>query len=245
MHLKRIRDWILDCVFPVSCIACNAPKHTMTNPDGFVCSACLANISSHQWLFCPVCNTKLAGFAQCPTHRGPMRFLGVASSYQNNLLKHLIWRYKYEFCEPLARPLGAMLAEYFIKICKPYCDAHAPEWIITTIPLSHKRMRWRGFNQGALLAQEASQRVNIPYAPMLSRMHFRKPQMELATKTEREQNIRGAFAVRRDCAIQHKRIIIVDDIATSGATLAEASRMLKLAGAKEIIGLVLARNNSA
>lgn len=172
-----------------------------------------------------------------------MRFLGVAGSYQNQALKRLLWDYKYSFVEPLATWLGELLAEHYEATFKSYKEQHERDWIVTAIPLVPGRLRWRGFNQAELLAQEFSRRTGIPYAPMLARTSFRSSQMRLETRDLRTQNVRNVFCMKRGADISGKRAILIDDIATSGATLLEAARVLKQNKAKEILGLVVARND--
>ncbi len=244
--LAKIGTFILDCLFPLECRICGAAHDTETNPDGFLCNQCFSAIPLHQWLFCPVCGRKCIGYQSCARHRVSLTFLGVASQYQHPALKRLLWDYKYRFVEPLARQIAKLLNAYYDAVVAGYIQNNKEEWICAAIPLSPRRMRWRGFNQAALLAQEFSRHTGIPYVPCLRRAAFAIPQMKLGTREERFTAIKGAFDATPNAAhlLAGKRVILIDDIATSGATLLEASRALKRAAARQTIGLVVARNNA-
>ncbi len=172
-----------------------------------------------------------------------MRFLGVAGSYQNQALKRLLWDYKYKFIEPLAAWLAGLLVKHYEAAFKSYVEQNKQEWIVTAIPLASSRLRWRGFNQAELLAKEFSRTTGIPYVPILERTSFKSSQMQLGTHELRKENVKNAFRVKSDAGVSGKRVILIDDIATSGATLLEAARTLKQNKAKEILGLVVARND--
>lgn len=112
---------------------------------------------------------------------------------------------------------------------------------VVPIPLHPARERARGFNQSALIARILARRLHIPSDTVsLVRVHATKPQSELEDMRERLLNVKGCFeAPPRAC--EGKRILLVDDVATSGATLLDASRALKEAGARKIIALVVAK----
>ena len=241
--MNTIFSFFLDCLFPLRCRICSAPQNPETNPGGFVCKDCFSSIAMHQWVFCPVCDKKCIGFEQCQSHKVPMRFLGVAGSYQNQALKRLLWDYKYKFIEPLAAWLAGLLVKHYEAAFKSYVEQNKQEWIVTAIPLASSRLRWRGFNQAELLAKEFSRTTGIPYVPILERTSFKSSQMQLGTHELRKENVKNAFRVKSDAGVSGKRVILIDDIATSGATLLEAARTLKQNKAKEILGLVVARND--
>ena len=110
--------------------------------------------------------------------------------------------------------------------------------LIVPIPLSARRLRERGFNQSLLIAQELSNYFVQPLANLLKKSE-RRPQSGLAGK-KRQANIHGAFLWTGE-NLSGRKIILVDDVVTTGATLAEAAKVLKRAGAKKVIGLVFAR----
>jgi ComF family protein len=109
------------------------------------------------------------------------------------------------------------------------------------VPLGKRRLKWRGFKQAEELAKELSSFLKIPLvSDCLIKIKETLPQVELSEK-EREENIKGVFKIKNDEKILGKKILLVDDVYTTGSTMKECARILKRAGAKEIIGIVIAR----
>lgn len=238
--MARLTEFFFDLLFPVRCLGCGRQKGA-GNSRGFLCDTCRAGIPVYDWLFCPVCEKKLAGSTPCPTHRGKshLKALGVVTSYENQLVKNLIWAFKYDGFEKLSAVLGELMAYYFEKAFGG--DTAARVSALVPIPLHPRRERWRGFNQALLLSREFSERTGLPVISGLLRKTWRKPQMEITSRKERIKNVEGIFTIPRGFAFQNKNVVLIDDVSTSGATLEEAAKTLKMAGAKEIYGLVIAR----
>jgi ComF family protein len=134
--------------------------------------------------------------------------------------------------EPLAKPLGEMLA------------SAVPDGLtfdlVVPMPL-HWRRKWqRGFNQSELLAKAMARHYHIPLARPVSRRRATRPQAGL-THAKRRQNVSGAFHVRRRGSVAGLRILLVDDVMTTGATGSACAAALKGAGAKSVTLLTLAR----
>jgi ComF family protein len=168
--------------------------------------------------------------------------LFVASYYQNSILPHAIHTLKYRFIPDLALPLGTFLTETLEKSALPLPDALIP------VPLHRRRLRFRGFNQSALLAEVVSQTLapglEIPLlATTLLRTRFTKPQMKTDSREERLTNLKNAFALApgTEVAIAGKTLWLIDDVATTGTTLTECATVLKQHGARFVFGIVLAR----
>ena len=156
----------------------------------------------------------------------------VAGPYEGSL-RRAIHLFKYDRMTPLVRPLGLHLAE----AAAAFSDFDA----IVPAPLYWSR-RWdRGFNQADLLAREVSRRTGIRVDRSLLRTRSTPPQAGLSA-AERRRNVRGAFrAAGGGAGIRGKRLIVVDDVMTTGATLEACARALKRAGAGEVAVLTLAR----
>jgi competence protein ComFC len=123
--------------------------------------------------------------------------------------------------------------EEFLKQC--HVD------LIVPVPLHPKRLRWRGFNQSLLLARQVSRLYGVPVDPfVLCRARETAPQTLLA-EDERRKNVRGAFAVHPEKSLKKQKVLLVDDVYTSGATVNECSRALVQGGATEVTVLTLAR----
>jgi ComF family protein len=113
--------------------------------------------------------------------------------------------------------------------------------MVLPVPLHTRRLRERGFNQALLLAQGISERFAIPLVfDSLERTKFTRPQVELVGR-DRMKNVSGAFALRYPHVVHGKRVLLIDDVFTTGATMNECSRVLKLAGAQSVTALTLAR----
>lgn len=110
---------------------------------------------------------------------------------------------------------------------------------IIPVPLHLSRKRERGYNQSKILAEEISKTVSVPVTKkVLIRKKKTKDQTHLSPE-ERERNVRGAFVVRANSVLQGKKVILVDDVMTTGATLKECARVIKEAGAREVVGVTL------
>jgi len=211
------------------------------NPSGFLCQSCKTSIQIHEWLFCPVCHQKVIGVLACQYHKyhTALSLLGIAAHYEHPLVKELLWAFKYESAEGIAEPLAELLVTYYDKAFRTtLANKH---FTLVPLPLHARRERWRGFNQAMLLAQRFSEKTGLAVADVLIRTRYRQPQMELSLRKDRFENIRGVFKVKERADVAGQNFILIDDVVTSGATLEEAARVLKNAGAQRIIGFVVAR----
>jgi len=118
--------------------------------------------------------------------------------------------------------------------------------MVVPIPLHPRRLRWRGFNQSALLAGHIAANL-LPQNPlpfdenMLVRKRYTPPQMEISNYQNRKQNIAGAFSLAGRKDVRNKTVLLIDDVATTGSTIFECARVLKAAGAREVFAAVIAR----
>jgi ComF family protein len=172
----------------------------------------------------------------CNSHPAGLNALFAVGSYEEPL-RSCIHELKYDGNVRLAEPLGLLLAETFVR-SSIVTDAIIP------VPLHHDRQQQRGYNHAQLLAEVCARQSRIPYHEhMLVRHRATLPQVGLSVQ-ERYQNIAGAFLCTRAYAtgaLFGRSIVIVDDVATTGATLEACAAPLFAAGAKEVRGLVLAR----
>ncbi len=179
----------------------------------------------------------LHGTGQCGyCRRGVFVFEQARSIgwYEGNL-RELIHLLKYDGFRPLSKPLGRILAG---KIPEPEGAAFD---LVLPVPLHSNRQRRRGFNQSALLAEELSKIYRIPAGSKdCVRVRDTPPQTGLRA-AERRKNVEGAFHVPRPQGVQGRRVLLVDDVLTTGATANSCSRALLEAGAKGVWVATLAR----
>ncbi|MBA4319189.1 MAG: hypothetical protein C0412_12380 [Flavobacterium sp.] len=154
----------------------------------------------------------------------------------------MVHLYKYRFAEDLHVPLGKLLIKAILQ-----AEIPIPDYIIP-IPLHPRRLRWRGFNQAQLLAEYLGANLTpglpIPFLNnLLLRQKYTHPQMEIKNYSQRQKNMANAFALNKEneSLITGKNVLLVDDIATTGSTLFECARILKMAGAQSVFGVVIAR----
>jgi ComF family protein len=173
-------------------------------------------------MLCPAC----AGWqAEIDGIRSPFLFDG--------LIRRAIHELKYRNLRALVPSLAELMHDY-IK------ESPVPGEALVPVPLHRKRIRERGYNQSALLARELGRLSGLPVVEdCLIRHSYTPPQARSASVSERHDNVANAFACR-DGRFQGKRVILIDDVSTSGATLDACARVLKSAGAAAVWGLVIA-----
>jgi competence protein ComFC len=152
----------------------------------------------------------------------------------SGVLKHLIWKYKYQFIRDLSSPLAGLLVSKF----KPFLSEKTP--VITYVPITKRRMKWRGFNQSELLARKVAETTGLKFTTTLFRTGQSKPQVGLKRK-ERIKNLQGQIVGCTNKS-NNKKVVIIDDVFTTGATLEECARVLREEGFREVYGMVISRD---
>jgi len=134
------------------------------------------------------------------------------------------------------------LAGLFARFLEDYLrDSPLPAEVLVPVPLHSRRLRERGYNQSALLARELAKLSGVPLSDgSLVRQRHTTPQARTSSLSERRENVSGAFSCR-DGRLRGKRVLLIDDVSTSGATLDACARALKQVGAASVWGLALAR----
>lgn len=156
--------------------------------------------------------------------------------YYETRLQTIIHDLKFQGLKPLAVGLGRRLAE----LIAPKLDRIRVDMVIP-VPLHDSRLYRRGFNQAEEIARETARRLDLPLQTALLITARNTRQQAKLPAAQREANVRGAFAVDDDAGIlRGKRILLIDDVTTTGATLRENARVLSGAGAKKIVAGVAA-----
>ncbi len=218
---------------------CEAPLREVSRIP--VCPACLEPPEAPEAEFvCAVCGTPFRNAfplderGRCRLCRtGANAFDAVyAAGFYEGRLRDLIHLFKYGGVETLAGPLGRMAMLAYPR--------RARVDLVVPMPM-HWWRRWRrGFNQAELLAGEVGRRAGLPVRTVVRRSRRTSPQAGLSRKARRA-NVRGAFRIRAPEAVRGKRVLLVDDVLTTGSTADACARALKDAGAAWVGVLVLAR----
>jgi competence protein ComFC len=226
--IHKICEYIISFIFPKRCCLCG--KTIPANMQ--MCEQCSENLPIIGGNICKncgreknkcCCKNKKFEFERC-----------VAPFYYEGAVKRGIWRYKYR----KKLYAAAAFAYYTAKtVNNEYTDINFD--IITAVPMSKKEYSNRGYNQSVLLARLLAKELNVKYCDVLIKTIDTKPQQS-CNATQRRGNIFGVFKAADISNIKDKTILLVDDISTTGATLNECAKMLKLAGAKCIYCVVIA-----
>lgn len=238
--MKEILTGIADLVFLPRCIACDG----LLERHDFLpfCPSCLSGIRFIHSPLCPRCGVPfpveesrnhLCG--DCLAVERPYAVARSVGRYEGTLLE-AIHRFKYRGRTGIGKIMGGIMADFAAGIW----DMKVFERIVP-VPLHRKRLRERGFNPSVILAREISKRFLIPLDfTSLCREISTPPQVGLDRKT-RATNVQGAFAVKHPERIDGQRILLVDDVYTTGSTLAECARILIRSQAESVAILTLAR----
>lgn len=225
-------DSLLDLVFPPACVNCEARIHTREP----LCAACASSITLHQTFFCGTCRARLPE-AKRVCHPAAPYLLGAAADYASDPIRSLIHALKFEYAQNAGLFLGNLLARYAASLGFDW-----RERVVVPIPLGERRARERGFNQSGLIAERLAATLGCRLETKnLLRSRNTAPQSELKEMEERRGNVEGCFALRNAEALKGVRVVLVDDVTTSGATLHEAARTLRAAGARGIVALTIAK----
>ena len=227
--LKRISRIFREIFLPRRCLGCDTRETQKA-----LCPTCLNAVPIYDAPHCLTCRARLPELrATCHT-RNPY-LLAAAGDYADPLLRNLILSLKFKRRRDAADALADLMARHIRA-----AGIDLSGYSAVPVPLSKRRERERGFNQAELIAHALAARIGIPVdTNIIVRARHTKPQSEISDENERRTNLAGAFAPGAAPLLSPKAILI-DDVATSGATIREAAAALKAVGARRIIALVAA-----
>lgn len=233
----RLLDRLAHFFLPGHCLGCEEALPWRTQPLN-LCSDCRSSIRKTDDEECRLCGARTATDAWLcvPCRRGKPSLDAVLSAWSYEPpIDQVIQGLKFRRLEYLAVHIAEALGEEL-----PIGDGHD---LVTAVPLHWRRQLQRGFNQSDLIARPLARRLGLPYRRILRRSRPTEAQSGLS-RSQRKANVRNAFQLRRRSRginVEGSRVLLIDDVTTTGATLLEASRALKLAGIRTVTAVVAAR----
>jgi ComF family protein len=237
--IETLND-VSDVIFPPKCLGC---AEILGLQNGFYfCPDCREKIKFITGSLCPVCGTTFSNSPKgnhlcgdCLDSEPYFSCARAVVSYETIIL-HAIHQFKYGN----NISVGDLLASFMADFSFPDVD-FTDYSLIIPVPLHIQRLRQRGFNQSLILARSLAKKRQIPVNFSLLKRHKSTLTQTGLHKTERKQNIKGAFEVGDRKLIAGKNVILVDDVYTTGATINECTKTLLKAGAQKVTVLTLAR----
>lgn len=226
--VQKLGQVLLDLLYPRCCVGCG-------RPGTLYCAPCMAAVPRISLSCCPLCGKPQASSvlcSRCTEH--PLAIDGIRSAARfEGTLQDAIHCLKYKYMRGLAEQLGELMVEAWTRYSLP-ADLLVP------VPLHPRRIRERGYNQSELLALYLGQAIGLPVAyDVLCRSRYTRSQARLNAE-ERRGNVSGAFICpgKNLCGV---RVVLIDDVCTTGATLQSCSMALRAAGAQSVWAFTLAR----
>ena len=210
MGIRELVDRVLDLIYPTRCILCRQ------------------YIAPGRPRICPACRERMPVTDNGGRRRGDFFSECVSALYYEGDVKDAIQRYKFSGAQVYAEAFGELLASCIYEQLEGEYD------ILSWVPLDARRRRKRGYDQAELLARDAGRRLRREPARVLRKRVGVKPQSRTGDPVKRKANIAGAYRVPDPALIKGKRILLIDDIVTTGATLSECAKTLLLAGAEDV-----------
>lgn len=229
---QKTKKIFLDLFFPINCLGCQ-------KFDQWICHDCHKTFPILTEQHCFVCkNNETQNGEMClpcfQKYEADLKSVFIISSYKNSLLKKTVHHFKYKFIEKISEPLALLIAQSLLNSEHPIPD------LIIPVPLHKQRLRWRGFNQSESLARDLDLKIPIVNNSLI-RKNNTIPQVKMKNRKQRLKNLNDAFCIENPEIIKGKKILLIDDIITTGATLSICAKILKQAGAEEVRALVIAR----
>ena len=210
----KLVDRILDLVFPPKCVFCGAI------------------LDSSEQKLCPDCEKRLSLWRNERVRKAEFLPQIAAALHYEGAVRESIHRYKFAGRSHYAPTYAALTAMAVSEQLTENFDT------LSYVPLSKKRLRQRGYDQARLLAEELGKHFGMEAETLLVKVRDVPAQSSMKTAAERRANISGCYALAEDAHVAGKRILLVDDVLTTGSTLSEAARILRMHGAAAVYGAV-------
>lgn len=231
--LSKIYAFCLNIFFPNRCLICGKYGE-------IVCFECIKKVQKITTLTCPNCGKISEQGRYCKSCKSARKGVfadGIVAAvkYEAGPIKELIYQFKYYGFTALSLHLGELICH---QLGRSFCFKNT---VLVPVPLHIKRKNQRGFNQSELLARYISAKLGIRGGDALKRTKNTPPQAALSKK-DRLLNISDAFVCEDPDLVYKKTVILIDDVASTGATINECAKALKKAGARKVFGFVVAKN---
>lgn len=224
---------LADVFYPKYCFGCRRAA-------GYLCKFCIDRVQILKQTFCIVCNQPNANgltHRACKTPFAPDRLIS-ALKYQDEVISDMIITGKYHFIPELFAILGALTAHIILQHHINFPAEDLDGFMVCAIPLHKQRLRWRGFNQTEVAGKIMAQAFDLPYARLLVRNKKTKTQKDLSSE-DRKTNMTQAFAPQYQIP---KKVLLIDDVTTTGQTFLEAAKTLKENGAETVWCISIAKD---
>ena len=235
--LEEIKKFILDILFPIECVGCG-------KGGKYICEKCSTFLGEAS-LICPVCQKpSFSGQRHnyCPSRHHLDGLVGVWE--YEGMVRKLFHEIKYGKVRNAISELTELSFKIMTKdearFASFFSFLFSEKPIITFVPMHDKKEWRRGFNQSKLIAEEISKITNLEVMSLLEKVKRTESQAKL-DKAERVKNIEGVFNIRKDQNKIPEKLVLIDDIWTTGATMKECCKVLKKVGVKKVWGFTLAR----
>ena len=245
---RDLRAVLLSVLFPSGCLLC---EQLLTEPTRLpICDGCLDAFQPITEKVCDICGRPLGSAVHesllhpalcigcCNEEDRPFAFDRARSwsLYRGKVISAILLL-KFEDIQPL----GLFFARVLADLAHREGSSFQAD-VVVPVPLHRQRERERGYNQAALIAKPLAKLLGLPYKSVLLTRIRPRPDKQVLSLEERWKSVRGAFATRPGSHIDNQRVLLVDDVLTTGATLDSCAKTLRAAGAKSVIGLTVARS---
>ena len=241
--LAESSDALASVFFPAGCRICERMLVRASRVP--ICDDCLESFEADPQRKCEICGQALPSFAAgdeeglvCPACKLKTYAFARARSFgvYEGALVRAILLLKFEEIAPLGEWFAGKLAEMVRRE-----DQLLAADVVVPVPLHREREKERGYNQSAVIAKPLAKKLRLPHKAVLLMRTRPRPDKQVLSLEERWSSVRGAFATRPGSQVDKLRVLLVDDVMTTGATLDACARALLESGAKSVIGLTVAR----
>jgi len=254
VRVRELAGALASVIFPAPCRICDRPLENASRIP--FCPTCIAAVAPYAGPMCQRCGRPIMSFAGTSAVRiAPADSQGVAPLLCGVCRRGL---YDFDFARSSApytptvaraivllkyeelAPLGRWFAQHLVQVARAYPKEYAAD-VVVPVPLHSARLRERGYNQAELIARPMARALGLPCRSYLLVRTRPRPDKLTLTLRERWRSVRGAYAIRQGAPVDNLRVLLVDDVLTTGATLDACSRALRRDGASYVAALTVAR----